>query len=171
MAVSNLSTTGLFGPHVDRSDEFKRAERRGKLHSVIVPHTITADEIGRLNPSGIILSGGPKSVHEAGAPSLDPAVYELRGFDIWFQADQPRVVSAMTDPDSTWHDRTSVHPLFSLLSSPLMRALTSSGVDPLQAGRGMMAACGFLTAAFLLLALRGLGLPRAAAAFRSASTS
>ena len=38
MAVSNLSTTGLFGPHVDRSDEFKRAERRGKLHSLIVPH-------------------------------------------------------------------------------------------------------------------------------------
>jgi hypothetical protein len=38
MTVSNLSTTGLFGPHVDRSDEFKHAERRGKLHSLIVPH-------------------------------------------------------------------------------------------------------------------------------------
>ena len=38
MTVSNLSTTGLFGPHVDRSDEFKRAEKRGKLHSLIVPH-------------------------------------------------------------------------------------------------------------------------------------
>jgi len=38
MEVSNLSTTGLFGPHVDRSEEFKRAERRGNLQSLIVPH-------------------------------------------------------------------------------------------------------------------------------------
>ena len=38
MAASNLSATGLFGPHVDRSDEFKRAERHGKIHSLSVPY-------------------------------------------------------------------------------------------------------------------------------------
>jgi GMP synthase (glutamine-hydrolysing) len=42
-----------------------------------VPHTITASEIAERRPVGVILSGGPKSVHVAGAPSLDAAVYDL----------------------------------------------------------------------------------------------
>ena len=28
-------------------------------------------------PAGVIFSGGPKSVHVEGAPSLDPKIYEL----------------------------------------------------------------------------------------------
>jgi len=98
-----------------------------------------------------------------GSNFFDPAIYEMRGFNIWFQADPPRVISAMNDPASTWHYRTSVHPLFSLLSTPLTGLLTANGFDVLQVGRGIMAACGFLAAGSLLLALRGLGLPRAAA--------
>jgi GMP synthase (glutamine-hydrolysing) len=42
-----------------------------------VPHRITAEEIVRRQPAAIILSGGPKSVHVDGAPSLDPAIYDL----------------------------------------------------------------------------------------------
>ena len=42
-----------------------------------MPHTITASEIAERRPVGVILSGGPKSVHVAGAPSLDAAVYDL----------------------------------------------------------------------------------------------
>jgi GMP synthase (glutamine-hydrolysing) len=51
--------------------------REAHVYSEIVPHTVTAEEIARRRPSGVILSGGPKSVHEAGAPALDPAIYEL----------------------------------------------------------------------------------------------
>jgi GMP synthase (glutamine-hydrolysing) len=36
---------------------------------------VTAAELAAHRPAGIILSGGPKSVHVDGAPSLDPAVY------------------------------------------------------------------------------------------------
>ena len=86
------------------------------------------------------------------------------GFDIWFGADPPRVFLAMTEPGSAWHYRTSVHPLFSLLTSPLMSALTALGIPPLAAGHGMIATCGFLTVTFQFFTLRGLGLPRAVAA-------
>jgi len=47
------------------------------VYSEIVPHTITAAEVAEKNPIGIVLSGGPSSVYEAGAPSFDAAIFEL----------------------------------------------------------------------------------------------
>ena len=47
------------------------------MYSEIVPHRITAAEVAAKRPAAIILSGGPKSVHVEGAPSLDPAIYDL----------------------------------------------------------------------------------------------
>jgi GMP synthase (glutamine-hydrolysing) len=52
-----------------------RRVRECHVYSEIVPHTITAAEILARRPKGIILSGGPKSVHVEGAPALDPDVY------------------------------------------------------------------------------------------------
>jgi GMP synthase (glutamine-hydrolysing) len=54
-----------------------RRVREAHVYSEIVPHTITADEVAERKPVGLVLSGGPKSVHVEGAPQLDPAVYEL----------------------------------------------------------------------------------------------
>ena len=54
-----------------------RRVREAHVFSEIVPATITATELAERRPSGIILSGGPKSVYETPAPSLDPAVYDL----------------------------------------------------------------------------------------------
>jgi GMP synthase (glutamine-hydrolysing) len=51
--------------------------REAHVYSEIVPHTITAAEIEARRPAGLILSGGPKSVYVAGAPRLDPAVFDL----------------------------------------------------------------------------------------------
>ncbi len=51
--------------------------REAHVYSEIVPCTISADEVRAKDPSAIILSGGPKSVYEVPAPSLDPAIYEL----------------------------------------------------------------------------------------------
>jgi len=54
-----------------------RRVREAHVYSEIVPHTTTAAEFAARRPSGIILSGGPKSVNETPAPSIDPAIYDL----------------------------------------------------------------------------------------------
>jgi GMP synthase (glutamine-hydrolysing) len=53
-----------------------RRVREAHVYSEIVPHTSTAADLVARRPSGIILSGGPKSVNETPAPSIDPAIYD-----------------------------------------------------------------------------------------------
>jgi GMP synthase (glutamine-hydrolysing) len=53
-----------------------RRVREAHVYSEIVPHTITAEEIQAKNPVGVIFSGGPASVHAAGAPLMDAGIYE-----------------------------------------------------------------------------------------------
>jgi GMP synthase (glutamine-hydrolysing) len=54
-----------------------RRVREANVYSEIVPHTITAAEVAAKNPAGIMLTGGPSSVYEPGAPSLDPGILDL----------------------------------------------------------------------------------------------
>jgi GMP synthase (glutamine-hydrolysing) len=54
-----------------------RRVREAHVHSELVPHTITADEVARRRPAALVLSGGPASVHEPGAPTVDPTIYGL----------------------------------------------------------------------------------------------
>ncbi|HEY5493750.1 MAG TPA: glutamine-hydrolyzing GMP synthase [Candidatus Anoxymicrobiaceae bacterium] len=54
-----------------------RRVRECKVYSEIIPHETSAEEIKRRAPSGLILSGGPMSVYEDGAPGIDPAVFDL----------------------------------------------------------------------------------------------
>src|SRR5207253_9467949 len=43
----------------------------------VVPFDLPAAEIKKLNPNGIILSGGPASVYDKGAPQIDPQIFSL----------------------------------------------------------------------------------------------
>lgn len=54
-----------------------RRVREARVFSEVVPHTITAAEIGERAPGAIIVSGGPQSVHVEGSPRIDPAIYDL----------------------------------------------------------------------------------------------
>jgi len=54
-----------------------RRVREQNVYCEIVRHDITAARIRELAPRGIILSGGPASVYEAGAPRCDPEIFRL----------------------------------------------------------------------------------------------
>jgi GMP synthase (glutamine-hydrolysing) len=53
-----------------------RRVREAHVYSEIVPHTASAAEILARKPKAIILSGGPSSVYEPGAPRLDASVVD-----------------------------------------------------------------------------------------------
>jgi GMP synthase (glutamine-hydrolysing) len=54
-----------------------RRVREAHVYSEIVPHDLGAAAVAARRPAGIILSGGPASVYEAGAPQIDPGIFEL----------------------------------------------------------------------------------------------
>jgi GMP synthase (glutamine-hydrolysing) len=54
-----------------------RRVREAHVYSEIVQSTITAEQVRAKAPAAIILSGGPKSVYEVPAPSLDSEIYDL----------------------------------------------------------------------------------------------
>ncbi|WP_052654614.1 glutamine-hydrolyzing GMP synthase [Planococcus massiliensis] len=47
------------------------------VYSELHPHTITAEEIKDMNATGIIFSGGPNSVYDKNAFSIDEAIFEM----------------------------------------------------------------------------------------------
>lgn len=47
------------------------------IYSELLSHKITAEEIKAINPKGIIFSGGPNSVYDKDAFTVDPQIYEL----------------------------------------------------------------------------------------------
>lgn len=54
-----------------------RRIREFGVYSELHPHTITAEEIQKLNPKGIILSGGPNSVYGENSFRCDEEIFEL----------------------------------------------------------------------------------------------
>jgi GMP synthase (glutamine-hydrolysing) len=54
-----------------------RRVRECGVFSELLPHHVGIEEIRRRRPKGVILSGGPASVYEEGAPPLDEQLLEL----------------------------------------------------------------------------------------------
>jgi GMP synthase (glutamine-hydrolysing) len=54
-----------------------RRVRECGVFSTLLPYHVGPEEVARLHPIGLILSGGPASVYDEGAPSLDPRLLEL----------------------------------------------------------------------------------------------
>jgi GMP synthase (glutamine-hydrolysing) len=54
-----------------------RRVRQQQVYCEIVRHDITAARVRELGPMGVILSGGPMSVYEKGAPKCDPEIFRL----------------------------------------------------------------------------------------------
>ena len=54
-----------------------RRVRECQVYSEIIRFDTPAAEIAALKPNGIILSGGPASVYDKGAPQIDPEIFSL----------------------------------------------------------------------------------------------
>ncbi|HET8682869.1 MAG TPA: glutamine-hydrolyzing GMP synthase, partial [Micromonosporaceae bacterium] len=52
-----------------------RRVREARVYSEIVPHSMPVRQLLAREPAAIILSGGPASVYEPGAPQVDPALF------------------------------------------------------------------------------------------------
>src|SRR5437016_13090884 len=54
----------------------RRVREKGVFSQLVRPD-IPLDELRQRNPRGLILSGGPSSVYETGAPRCDPKIFDL----------------------------------------------------------------------------------------------
>ncbi len=59
------------------SELIARRVRETEVYSLVMGYATTAEELRQLAPKGLILSGGPSSVYEEGAPVCDPAIWDL----------------------------------------------------------------------------------------------
>jgi GMP synthase (glutamine-hydrolyzing), C-terminal domain or B subunit/GMP synthase (glutamine-hydrolyzing), N-terminal domain or A subunit len=54
-----------------------RRVREARIYSEIVPHSMPVGQLLARDPAAVILSGGPSSVYEPGAPQVDPALFAV----------------------------------------------------------------------------------------------
>jgi GMP synthase (glutamine-hydrolysing) len=75
------SVRGQVVPIVDFGSQYvqliARRVREAGVFSMLVGPNITVEQLAELKPKGIILSGGPSSVYDEGAPTCDPRLFDL----------------------------------------------------------------------------------------------
>jgi GMP synthase (glutamine-hydrolysing) len=54
-----------------------RRVRECRVYSELIPYDTPLAQIAAMEPAGIILSGGPRSVNDPGAPTVDPEIFAL----------------------------------------------------------------------------------------------
>ena len=53
-----------------------RCVRECNVYAEVHPYTMSLDEIRKMDPKGIIFTGGPNSVYEDSSPHYDKAIFE-----------------------------------------------------------------------------------------------
>jgi GMP synthase (glutamine-hydrolysing) len=76
MASSPSQTVLVLDFGAQYSQLIARRIRECHVYCELLPYTTPLEEILARKPSGIVLSGGPDSVYEPGAPAIEPALFE-----------------------------------------------------------------------------------------------
>jgi hypothetical protein len=71
---------------------------------------------------GLIFVAIAMGISVWGFRTLGPALDSAASFNIWVQADAPRVISNLTDVASN-HYRTSIHPASSIILTPIVQSV------------------------------------------------
>lgn len=77
MAITNHDSVIVLDFGAQYSQLIARRVRECGVYSQIVPFSISADEVRRIAPKGIIFSGGPASVKTPGSPRPDKDIFSL----------------------------------------------------------------------------------------------
>ena len=89
-----------------------RRVRQANVYSEIVPSSMPVAQMLAKNPKAIILSGGPSSVYEPGAPTLDPAIFDhnlpVFGICYGFQAMAAALGGVVSQTGKSEFGRTSL---------------------------------------------------------------
>jgi GMP synthase (glutamine-hydrolysing) len=92
-----------------------RRVREARVYSEIVPHSMPVAEMLAKDPAAIILSGGPSSVYEPGAPGLDAALFDndvpVFGICYGFQAMAQALGGTVAHTGSREYGRTLLSPV------------------------------------------------------------
>jgi len=59
------------------SELIARRIRETQVYSEVLSYRTTVETLQAINPKGIVLSGGPSSVYDKGAPQCDPGIWQL----------------------------------------------------------------------------------------------
>ncbi|MEI6621317.1 MAG: glutamine-hydrolyzing GMP synthase [Actinomycetes bacterium] len=89
-----------------------RRIREARVYSEVVPHTASVADLMARRPAAIVLSGGPASVYEDGAPQLDPALFSqgvpVLGICYGFQAMAAALGGEVAHTGSSEYGRTQL---------------------------------------------------------------
>ena len=102
----------------------RRARESGTL-AMIVRHDLPFERVRELNPIGLIFSGGPASVYEAGAPRCDPRLFDLDlpilgvCYGMQLLCDALGTPGGVRSAETREYGRTRLHLLESAASDPL----------------------------------------------------
>ncbi|MBV9652637.1 MAG: glutamine-hydrolyzing GMP synthase [Pseudonocardiales bacterium] len=92
-----------------------RRIREAQVYSEVVPHNTPASQIMDRNPAAIVLSGGPASVYEPGAPRVDPTLFgaglPVLGICYGFQAMANALGGAVQQTGTREYGRTDLQVL------------------------------------------------------------
>ncbi|GAA3297795.1 hypothetical protein GCM10020295_31650 [Streptomyces cinereospinus] len=90
-----------------------RRVREARVYSEIVPSTMPVQDMLAKNPAAIILSGGPSSVYEEGAPRLDREIFEagvpVFGMCYGFQLMAQSLGGTVDNTGAREYGRTDLH--------------------------------------------------------------
>lgn len=155
-------------PEADARETYHRPTRAGHPAwlPIYVPASLTQRDWLVALALGIVAAGIALLNHAV----IDPIVY--RTFNIYFQADPPRVISNLTDRWSHFQNRNVAHPLFSIFGVSTVKGAGFMGLPPMRAIAALLAIMASASVGSFFLAMRGLALPvKAAAGFTLAYMS